>query len=119
MKALRAYEILSKLRAIHEQFPYLAMTDISNEEIRLALSEGASALTIAEHMKGARTYPTMTISSADREIGQIIEKHRVYGVETVIRALVRAVLKSKDPRLMSAVFHMVNEAFRDESKKLN
>lgn len=115
MDMLKAYEILAKLIRIHEDNPHLAMTDITNEEIREALEKGAEALAALSALGNFRTYPTMTIASADAEISNLIEKHHVYGAETVVNALVRA---SQKVRYLgqSDITRLVVRAFRREEE---
>lgn len=117
MDMLRAYEILAKLIKIHEDNPKLAMTDITNEEIREALEKGAEALTALSAMGDFRTYPTMTIASADAEIGNLIEKHSVYGAETVVNALVRGCGKKKWLQPPDLVRLLIRAIRREDERK--
>lgn len=58
----------------------------------------------------------MEIATTDREIGELIYRHHVYGAEAVINALVRAA--KKEPYLDKyAVLRMVERAFdREEGR---
>lgn len=55
----------------------------------------------------------MEIVTADREIGELIDRHHVYGAETVINALVRAA--KRQPYLgQYEIQCMVEQAFKRE-----
>ena len=55
----------------------------------------------------------MTIASCDREVRELIEKHSIYGVETVVNALVRACKDNRECD-MAYVTNMLQHAFKRE-----
>lgn len=59
----------------------------------------------------------MTIASCDREVKELIEKHSIYGVETVVNALVRACKTISDCD-MAYVTNILQHSFkREEDRK--
>lgn len=52
----------------------------------------------------------MTIAQTDREIKELIDKHHVYGAETVINALVRA-CDGQDYLGRDAIVKMLDSAY--------
>ena len=58
----------------------------------------------------------MTIASCDREVRELIEKHSIYGVETVVNALVRA-CKAHPYCDMAYVTNMLQHAFKREETR--
>lgn len=55
----------------------------------------------------------MTIASCDREVRDLIKDHSIYGVETVVNALVRACKDNPDCD-MAYVTNMLQHAFKRE-----
>jgi hypothetical protein len=55
----------------------------------------------------------MTIASCDGEVKDLIEKHSIYGVETVVNALVRACKTIPDCD-MAYVTNMLQHSFKRE-----
>ena len=58
----------------------------------------------------------MTIASCDREVRELIKKHSIYGIETVVNALVRACKDNPDCD-MAYVTNMLQRAFKRKEER--